>query len=106
MIPDAESSPEELAARLSPELVRVFEESVAIKRWPNGEAMTEQQIETVVAALLLRQALVAPSEDPFTIDAAGAMVLGKGRRLELSDKGSETESLEQSLELVSERPKK
>lgn len=106
MIPSAESSPEELAAQLSPELVRVFEESVAIKMWPNGDPMTEPQIETVVAALLLRQALVAPSDDPFSIDTSGALVLGKGRRLSPNETDNKANESSQQVKIVSDRPRK
>lgn len=107
MILDANQSPEELARNMSPELVRIFEESVAIKMWPNGDPMSEAQVETVVAALLLRQALLAPSEDPFSIDEKGDLVLGKGRRVSNDNRQAERTELDApfSLQVKSDWPR-
>jgi uncharacterized protein YeaC (DUF1315 family) len=65
---------EQLVASMTPELYERLREAVETGRWPDGNALTEQQREDTLALVMLYQARHLDQTEPFSIGKDGNVV--------------------------------
>lgn len=53
----------DVQAALSPDIIARFKEAVACKRWPDGRALTEDQLATCMQAIIAWDAQHLPKEE-------------------------------------------
>lgn len=73
----------QLVDQLTPELIEKFSDAVATGKWEDGRALTEEQRENCIQAIMLYNARHTTGEaEPFSISASGELLLGKKQRAE------------------------
>lgn len=65
---------EQLVASMTPELYERLREAVETGRWPDGNALTEQQRNDTLTLVMLYQAHHLDQTEPFSIGKDGSMV--------------------------------
>lgn len=75
-----------LIDQLTPEVVADFSKAVEIGKWKDGKAITNEQKESLVQAILLYNARYSNADGPFTVDSDGALRSGKKARVAFTDK--------------------
>ncbi|MGX5914183.1 YeaC family protein [Aliidiomarina sp. Khilg15.8] len=65
---------EQLVASMTPELYERLREAVETGRWPDGNALNDQQREDTLALVMLYQARHLDQTEPFSIGKDGNMV--------------------------------
>jgi uncharacterized protein YeaC (DUF1315 family) len=65
---------EQLVAAMTPEVFANLQQAVETGKWPNGTALTEEQKENSLQAVMLYQAKVAKTNEHMTIGENGEMV--------------------------------
>ena len=69
---------------LTPDLVARFSEAVETGKWPDGSALSDEQRENCMQAIMLYNARHNQTDQPFTIDAEGQIRTAKKQRAEFS----------------------
>ena len=67
---------------LTPEVIERFKSAVETGKWPDGTALSEEQRDSCMQAIMLYQARHQQTDEPFTIDQAGQIRTGKKMRSE------------------------
>ncbi|MEE4246023.1 MAG: DUF1315 family protein [Kangiellaceae bacterium] len=69
---------EQMIAVMNPEIYQALKSAVEIGKWPNGEALTSEQKEAAIQAVMIYSAEHdTPSDEPFKVQADGSVALGK-----------------------------
>ncbi|GAA4355164.1 hypothetical protein GCM10023151_01950 [Kangiella marina] len=71
----------QLIKTLTPDMIERFSDAVETGKWPDGTALTEQQKETCIQAIMMYKASQTNDDaEPFTVTKDGDLVTGKKMR--------------------------
>ncbi|WP_395342721.1 YeaC family protein [Ningiella sp. W23] len=73
---------EQLLAAMTPQIYENLRQAVETGKWPDGNALTEDQKENAMQAVLLYQAKVEQSEQHMTIGKDGEIVQKSRQQLQ------------------------